>query len=86
MVNLKLKIYLETCAELREDDGYCRTQGASFEMVSNTLHEAGDRLKQLSDDTMFLRGKPYLEYIENKKIKIEKLKKRRLQESKKWKI
>ena len=76
----ELRTYMETCLSISEAEPFLKSSYSNLEMVSNTLQEAGDRLKLLADDTLFLRGKNYLEYIERKKRKIQQVKQEREQE------
>ena len=76
----ELKTFMETCISLNDSNAYFRTSYSNLEMVSNTLQEAGDRLKQLSNDTLYLRGRNYLEYIDRKKEKLQKIKEQKQKE------
>ena len=76
----ELRTYMETCLSITEAEPFLKASYSNLDMASNTLQEAGDRLKQLTDDTLFLRGKNYLDYIERKKKKIQQIKHEREQE------
>ena len=75
-----LKLLLETCLTISNSDSQYSALKTNFGMLVVSLQESGDRLKALTDDVLYLNGKSYLNYIDNKKDKIEKLQKQKVKD------